>query len=136
MEHDLSEKASGSADVLELQAELEDLRARLALVEAERDEYAQQNSELFVLQQVFSTINSTLEINDILSMVLRGVVEALRFKRVVLFDVIENGVVIRRLEGDFNGQVLHALDPREYRSDSTLQDVAHGDLQLAYGTAA
>src|ERR1700758_4124475 len=123
-------------DATELLEEIERLKTRIALIEAERDEYAQQNAELFVLQQVFSTINSTLEINDILSMVLRGVVEALKFKRVVLFDVIENGVVIRRLEGDFNGQVLHALDPREYRSDSTLQDVAHGDLQLAYGTAA
>ncbi len=136
MEPKTTPEASERADVLELQAKLDDLRARLAQVEAERDEFAQQNSELFVLQQVFSTINSTLEINDILSMVLRGVVEALKFKRVILFDVIENGVVIRRLEGDFNGQVLHALDPREYRSDSTLQDVAHGDLQLAFGTAS
>ncbi|HTU83400.1 MAG TPA: GGDEF domain-containing protein [Candidatus Acidoferrales bacterium] len=136
MEPNLSVEALDRTDVRELQAELAELRARLQHVEAERDEYAQQNAELFVLQQVFSTINSTLEINDILSMVLRGVVEALKFKRVVLFDVIENGVVIRRLEGDFNGQVLHALDPREYRSDSTLMDVAHGDLQLAYGSAA
>lgn len=120
--------------IAELEAELERLRARLAMTEAERDEYAQQNSELFVLQQVFSTINSTLEINDILSMVLRGVIEALKFKRVILFDVIENDAIIRRLECDFNGQVLHALDPREYRSESTLRDVAHGELQLAYGT--
>jgi diguanylate cyclase (GGDEF)-like protein len=117
----------------ELHQEIERLRERLATVEAERDEFAQQNSELFVLQQVFSTINSTLEINDILSMVLRGVVEALKFKRVILFDVLDSGVIIRRLESDVNGQVLHSLDPREYRSDSTLQDVAHGDLQLAYG---
>jgi diguanylate cyclase (GGDEF)-like protein len=123
-----------TTDASELRAELDELRARLTLVEAERDEYAQQNAELFVLQQVFSTINSTLEINDILSMVLRGVVEALKFKRVILFDVIENGAIIRRLEADLNGQVLHALDPREYRTDSTLQDVAHGDLQLAYGS--
>ena len=120
-------------NLAELHQEIERLRERLATVEAERDEFAQQNSELFVLQQVFSTINSTLEINDILSMVLRGVVEALKFKRVILFDVLENGVIVRRLESDVNGQVLHSLDPREYRSDSTLQDVAHGDLQLAYG---
>ncbi|MBV8153535.1 MAG: GGDEF domain-containing protein [Candidatus Eremiobacteraeota bacterium] len=135
MKTELSGQGPTGVDVGALQAELDELRARLAMVEAERDEYAQQNAELFVLQQVFSTINSTLEINDILSMVLRGVVEALKFKRVILFDVIENGVIIRRLEGDLNGQVLHALDPREYRSDSTLQDVAHGDLQLAYGSA-
>src|SRR5271168_1999529 len=124
--------SAGTPTVAELLEENERLIARIAILESERDEYAQQNAELFVLQQVFSTINSTLEINDILSMVLRGVVEALKFKRVVLFDVIENGVVIRRLESDLNGQVLHALDPREYRPDSTLQDVAHGDLQLAF----
>src|SRR5487761_1296173 len=88
--------------VAELQAEIERLRSRIRVVEAERDEYAQQNSELFVLQQVFSTINSTLEINDILSMVLRGVVEALKFKRVILFDVNEGGGIVRRLESDRN----------------------------------
>lgn len=136
MDHNLSGDATDSGDVNELRQKLEEIRARLAIAEAERDEFAQQNAELFVLQQVFSTINSTLEINDILSMVLRGVVEALKFKRVILFDVIENAVVIRRLEADLNGQVLHALDPREYRADSTLQDVAHGDLQLAYGSAS
>lgn len=134
MDSNLSGHGCTGSEIDELRADIDRLRAQLRMVEAERDEYAQQNSELFVLQQVFSTINSTLEINDILSMVLRGVVEALKFKRVVLFDVIENGVIMRRLEGDFNGQVLHALDPREYRADSTLQDVAHGDLQLAYGT--
>jgi len=139
MATNLSPDPKGSktrADLAELHKEVERLRERVATVEAERDEFAQQNAELFVLQQVFSTINSTLEINDILSMVLRGVVEALKFKRVILFDVIESGVIIRRLEADFNGQVLHSLDPREYRSDSTLQDVAHGDLQLAYGSAS
>jgi len=139
MATNLSPDPKGSktrADIAELHKEVERLRERVATVEAERDEFAQQNAELFVLQQVFSTINSTLEINDILSMVLRGVVEALKFKRVILFDVIESGVIIRRLEADFNGQVLHSLDPREYRSDSTLQDVAHGDLQLAYGSAS
>jgi diguanylate cyclase (GGDEF)-like protein len=138
MASNLSRDPKGSAapvDLSELHTEVERLRTRVAMVEAERDEFAQQNAELFVLQQVFSTINSTLEINDILSMVLRGVVEALKFKRVILFDVIESGVIVRRLEADLNGQVLHALDPREYRSDSTLQDVAHGDLQLAYGSA-
>jgi diguanylate cyclase (GGDEF)-like protein len=138
MATNLSPDPEGSkkpGSLAELHQELERLRERLVSVEAERDEFAQQNSELFVLQQVFSTINSTLEINDILSMVLRGVVEALKFKRVILFDVLDTGVIIRRLESDVNGQVVHSLDPREYRTDSTLQDVALGDLQLAYGSA-
>ena len=125
----------GPATTAELLEELERLRSRIALLEAERDEYAQQNAELFVLQQVFSTINSTLDINDILSMVLRGVCEALRFKRVILFDALEGGAVVRRLECDENGIVNHSIDPREFREGSTLQDVAHGELQLAYGNA-
>ena len=127
--------STGSSSAAELHEEIERLRSRVAILEAERDEYAQQNAELFVLQQVFSTINSTLDINDILSMVLRGVVEALKFKRVVLFDALEGGSIIRRLECDLNGTVIHAIDPREFRPNSTLHDVAHGDLQLAYGNA-
>ncbi len=126
----LSDGPTQDAELLE---EIERLRRRVAILEAERDEYAQQNAELFVLQQVFSTINSTLDINDILSMVLRGVVEALKFKRVVLFDVIEGTTIVRRLDCDAVGTVNHALDPRDYRQGSTLEDVAHGDLQLAYG---
>src|ERR1700753_3335738 len=130
----LSPEPSGTSvnapTVAQLLEALERLRSRIAILEAERDEYAQQNAELFVLQQVFSTINSTLEINDILSMVLRGVVEALKFKRVILFDVIEGGTIVRRLECDSNGNVNHAMDPREFRENSTLFDVAHGDLQL------
>jgi diguanylate cyclase (GGDEF)-like protein len=124
---------TGSPDAADLLKEIERLRSRLAILEAERDEYAQQNAELFVLQQVFSTINSTLDISDILSMVLRGVVEALKFKRVLLFDVNEDGAVVRRLECDADGNVVHALDPREFRAQSTIHDVAHGELQLAYG---
>lgn len=131
MGDNLSVHATSAA---ELQEEIERLKSRIAILEAERDEYAQQNAELFVLQQVFSTINSTLDINDILSMVLRGVVEALKFKRVLLFDVAD-GTVIRRLECDANGTVQHALDQREYRQMSTIADVARGDLQLAYGNS-
>lgn len=121
-------------DTAELLAEMERLRSRIAMLEAERDEYAQQNAELFVLQQVFSTINSTLDINDILSMVLRGVIEALKFNRVILFDVNEDGSIIRRLEGDSEGTVLHAADAFEYLPNSTLHDVAQGVLQLAFGS--
>jgi diguanylate cyclase (GGDEF)-like protein len=114
--------------------EIERLRSRIAMLEAERDEYAQQNAELFVLQQVFSTVNSTLDINDILSMVLRGVCEALKFNRVILFDVDENGDIIRRLQGDGTGTVVHAADPLDFLAHSTLQDVAQGALQVAFGT--
>jgi diguanylate cyclase (GGDEF)-like protein len=125
----------GVTNVADLLKEIERLRSRASILEAERDEYAQQNAELFVLQQVFSTINSTLDINDILSMVLRGVVEALKFRRVILFDVLEGGAIVRRLECDINGNVTHAFDPREFRVGSSINEVAQGELQLAYGNA-
>lgn len=130
---------AGAAPALEeagtagLLREIERLRSRVVMLEAERDEYAQQNAELFVLQQVFSTINSTLDINDILSMVLRGVVEALKFSRVILFDVDEHGNAIRRLECDANGAVLRSPDGGDYLPNSTLDDVARGVSQLAFG---
>lgn len=137
MNADLSAQGANEpmpTSVAELQAEIERLRSCIRVVEIERDEYAQQNSELFVLQQVFSTINSTLEINDILSMVLRGVVEALRFKRVIMFDVLEDNSIVRRLECDHLGQVQYAADPRLFREHSTIVDIATGTSQLAFGT--
>lgn len=120
-------------DAAELLYEIERLRSRIAMLEAERDDYAQQNAELFVLQQVFSTINSTLDINDILSMVLRGVREALKFNRVILFDVDEHGNIIRRLESEGGGAVVHALNPHGYRLASTLHDISQGIQQVAFG---
>ncbi len=122
-----------NAQMAELLAEIDRLRSRIAMLEAERDDYAQQNAELFVLQQVFSTINSTLDINDILSMVLRGVCEALKFRRVILFDVDEHGNIIRRLEGNGEGNVSHAVDAFGYLPNTCLQDVAHGEMQVAFG---
>jgi len=95
-----------------LRAEIAELRRRVAVLESERDEFAQHNAELFVLQQVFSTMNSTLEIDDILSTVLRGINEALRFGRVVLFDV-HDGVATRRLETDSLGSVIASNDPED-----------------------
>lgn len=121
------------ADRSALLSELERLRALVTSLEAERDEYAQQNAELFVLQQVFSTINSTLDINDILSMVLRGVGEALKFKRVILFDVLEGGDLVRRLEGDIDGNITPSTDPKEFIDGSSLKAVANGSEQVVIG---
>jgi diguanylate cyclase (GGDEF)-like protein len=117
----------------ELLSEIERLRSRIVMLEAERDEYAQQIAELFVLQQVFSTINSTLDINDILSMVLRGVIEALKFSRVIMFDVDEHGNALRRLECDAEGNVTHSPDAFAYLPNSALHDVAQGLQQVAFG---
>lgn len=126
---------SRPSEVGELRSEVVRLRSRLALLEAERDEFAQQNAELFVLQQVFSTINSTLDITDMLSMVLRGVIEAIKFGRVVLFDVLHDGLILRRLEGRAPSDVSRAADPLDYIANSTLSEVAHGRMPLATGAA-
>jgi len=89
------------SDAPELVAEIEELRSHVVELEAE-------NAELLVLQQVFSTINSTHNINDILSTVLRGVHVALHFQRAILFDV-EESMLRRRLETDVKGDTIQPL---------------------------
>jgi diguanylate cyclase (GGDEF)-like protein len=118
-----------------LRAQVAQLQERLATLEAERDEYAQQVEELFVLQQLFSTLSSSLDLTDILSTVLRGAVEALKFGRVILFDVLESGTILRRLECGRDRGVEAAADERAYRNGSTLQTIARGEAQLAFGAA-
>ena len=123
-----------TGDLTALREELAELRRRVALLEAERNEFAQQNAELFVLQQVFSTMNSTLEIDDILATVLRGVHEALRFGRVVLFEVLD-GVPSRRLETTGDGTVTASPDPAALRSTAPFAAMAAGAAEFAFGTA-
>ncbi len=122
-------------DIDALRSKIAQLQERLATLEAERDEYAQQVEELFVLQQVFSTLGSSLELTDILSTVLRGAIEALKFGRVILFDVLESGTILRRLECTRDGGVEPSADERAYRPDSALQAIARGEEQLAFGSA-
>lgn len=121
------------ADERDAALEIASLRRRIAELEAERDEFAQQNAELFVLQQVFSTMNSTLEIDDILSMVLRGINEALRFGRVILFDV-RDGVPTRRLETDSLGHIIASPDPDRLRLTPTFAAMIAGTSDFALGT--
>jgi diguanylate cyclase (GGDEF)-like protein len=119
-------------DLSTLRTELAELRQRVAALSAERDEYAQQNAELFVLQQVFSTMNSTLEIDDVLATVLRGVHEALGFGRVVLFEVNE-GIATRRLETGEDGAVVRSPDPRAVRDSITFGTMVAGASEFAVG---
>lgn len=118
-----------------LLAELAELRHRVATLEAERDEFAQQNAELFVLQQVFSTMNSTLEVDDILATVLRAVSEALRFGRVVLFDV-HDGVPTRRLETGRDGTVVPSPDPGAVRRSAAFDALVAGTADFTFGMPA
>ena len=119
-------------ELMDLRDEIAELRRRVALLEAERDEFAQQNAELFVLQQVFSTMNSTLEIDDILATVLRGVHEALRFGRVVLFEV-RDGVPSRRLETTQGGSVIPSPDPEAMRRSPAFEAMVAGTSEFAFG---
>ena len=100
---------------------------------ADRDAYAQQSAELLILQQVFTAMNSTMQLDDILAMVLRGVHEALGFGRVVLFDV-QNGVARRHLECDGDDAVMQS-DAGRFVSTVTLQSIAAGEGDFALGIA-
>jgi diguanylate cyclase (GGDEF)-like protein len=126
---------SGPGGDAPLREQIAELKARIAALEAERDEYAQQVDELFVLQQVFSTLSSSLDVTDILSTVLRGVVEALKFGRVILFDVDDSGAIARRLECSEDATVTPSENPREYREDCVLGAIVRGEVQVALGTA-
>lgn len=117
-----------------LRAEVAGLRARLAAVEAERDEFAEHNAELFVLQQVFSTLNSTMAVDDILATVLRGILQAMEFRRVVLLEVVD-GTAVRRLETDASGMVEPSSDPSALTETPTLRALIDGRLEFANGPA-
>ncbi|HVA36630.1 MAG TPA: GGDEF domain-containing protein [Candidatus Dormibacteraeota bacterium] len=103
-------------------------------MEAECDELARQNDELFILQQVFSTINSTLELDDILSTVMRGIREALGFGRVVLYD-LEDGAVRPRMVNRADGAIVpvERMEPLVPEAAAALPAVAAGEAQLAVG---
>lgn len=110
------------------------LAARLAEVERERDFYAEQSAELLILQQIFTTLNSALAVDDILAMVLRGIREALRFGRIVLFDVVGEAVQ-RSLESSGAQGVLPAADASDFRCTATLRALAAGTSSFAIGVA-
>ncbi|GAC1402908.1 MAG: hypothetical protein NVSMB64_03530 [Candidatus Velthaea sp.] len=121
-------------DPTALQDEIVTLRRRIEALVAERDEFAQQSAELFVLQQVFTTMNSTLEIDDILSTVLRGIAEALRFGRVIFFDVTD-AAASRRLETDASGSVIPSPDPADHLTTPAFLAMIAGASEFLLGSA-
>ena len=86
-----------------------------------------------MLQQVFSTINSTLEIDDILATVLRGIHAALRFGRVVLFDV-QDGIPSLRLMLTEEDSVV-APGPRPLHQSASMLALAAGEADFRFGLA-
>ncbi|MBV8601255.1 MAG: GGDEF domain-containing protein [Candidatus Eremiobacteraeota bacterium] len=124
----MSDALVSASDAGALRARIAELETRLAEVESERTELAAENAELLVFQQVLSTINSSLEIDDILSIVLRGVQEALRFRRVILFDLVDSRPR-RRLETNAEGLVVPARSG-DFRETPALRDII--DKRLDY----
>ena len=88
------------------------LLARVSELESERDDFARRNAELFVFQRVCSKLRSTLDVEELLAEVLRGIREALHFRRVMLLDV-DDAVVRRRLvlDGERHPRPVFAPDP-------------------------
>ncbi|MGH7714452.1 MAG: sensor domain-containing diguanylate cyclase [Vulcanimicrobiaceae bacterium] len=117
----------------ELRARVEELERRLSEVESERNELAAENAELLVFQQVLSTINASLAIDDILSIVIRGVREALRFRRIILFDMVE-GRARRRLETNNEGNVVPSRSG-DFRESSSLRGVVQRTLDYHLGSS-
>jgi diguanylate cyclase (GGDEF)-like protein len=122
-------------------SEIEALRRRIAELErerdtlaVERDAFAQQYAELLILQQVFTAMNSTMELDDILAMVLRGVREALGFARVVLFTV-EDGIPRRHLQTSDQQGIVGVHDPAAFAMTATMQTMAAGESEFAMGHA-
>ncbi|MBV8151281.1 MAG: GGDEF domain-containing protein [Candidatus Eremiobacteraeota bacterium] len=117
-----------------MQVDVIDLEIRLRRVEAERDELAHENERLRDLQHVLATLNSSLEIDDILSTVLRGVHDALGFGRVVLFDLVDARPRLR-LEAEHNGRVT-APRTGKFEETHVLRELLETGREFHLGTAA
>ena len=111
------------------------LRAKLAMVEIENVDLERQVGEMFILQQIFSTINSTLELDDVLATVLRGVREAMSFDRVVLFEVSDSGVS-RHLETDNEGNIVSGFASPRARQTDAFKDMVNQREAILAGVAA
>jgi GGDEF domain-containing protein len=117
------------------QPTVEALLARIAELERDVDRYARQNAELLILQQVFTTMNSTMDVDDILGMVLRGICEVLGFARVVLFDV-HGGIARRYLENEPGTyDVVPSASPG-FVPTKTMRAMTTGRQDFAIGSAA
>ena len=111
-----------------------ELRLKLARIETENADLERQVGEMFILQQIFSTINSTLELDDVLGTVLRGVREAMSFDRVVLFEVSESGVS-RHLETDKDGNIVTGFASPRARQTDAFMDMINMREEILAGTA-
>jgi len=107
---------------------------RLREVERERDLLAKQNAELLVLQQVFSLINSDMHIDDILSVVIRGIREALPFEHVAIFR-IRDGAIEPHLRSGGAGGVDDVSASAEALNTPAVERLASGTEDFFVGTA-
>jgi diguanylate cyclase (GGDEF)-like protein len=121
----------------ELVAEIDELRKRVNDLEDLRKHFMALETDyngLFVLQQVASLINSTLNIDDILSTVLRGAHEALNCQRAIIFDV-ESGTLHERLHIESDGAVVPIDSAAAIRPGQKLSLMIEGKLDFEIGFA-
>lgn len=109
-----------------LHDELEALRERVASLEDERN-------QLTGLQRIFTLINSSLDVEQILATVLTGIHEALRFRRVVLLDAAGD-MLSRRLEIAGESGVFSPLQSMAGVSTTT-RALLSGTKKFALGLA-
>jgi GAF domain-containing protein len=98
-------------------------------------ELERQSGAVFVLQQVLSTMSATLELDDLLSIIIRGIGEALDFSRIVLFTVGSAGEVMPRLQLLPDGSVTSG-DAIAFHPADSLMDVAQGKQELVFADPA
>ena len=117
------------------QPTIEALQARIVELEREVDRYARQSAELLILQQVFTTMKSTMDVDDILAIVLRGICEVLGFARVVLFEV--HGRIARRyLENERGTYEVVPSASSGFVPTQTMRKMIAGEQDFALGIAA
>ena len=129
--HDSKLSSIASREIL--LTENTDLRSRLSAIEIEREDLYRQVNEMFILQQIFSTINSTIELDDILATVLRGVREAIGFERVVLFEVSDYGVS-RHLETNSVGDIVSGFGSPSPIKTASFDLIISGKEAIQFGS--
>src|SRR5476649_2012839 len=98
-------------------------------------ELEHQSGAVFVLQQVLSTMTSALELDDLLSIIIRGIGEALDFSRIVLFTVGASGEIKPHLQRLPDGSVTSG-DAITFHAADSLLDVAQGKQELVFANAS
>jgi diguanylate cyclase (GGDEF)-like protein len=105
---------------------------RIAELETELAEAHRQNGVVFVLQQVLAMVAASLDLDDLLTVIVHGIGEALGFPRVVIFDRDESGEITPRLMRSTEGTVTGGYSLAFALTDD-LKGIAEGRSELVLG---